>query len=50
MQKLAPDHTAAKLRDTEIMHKWWARMAPLMETHSDLSPVRTPLKGVVHQG
>ncbi len=49
VQKLAPDHTAAKLRDTELMRKWWAHMAPLMETHQDLSPVRSPLKEVFHQ-
>ncbi|MCU0777282.1 MAG: sulfatase-like hydrolase/transferase [Akkermansiaceae bacterium] len=49
VQKLAPDHTAAKLRDTELMRKWWAHMAPLMQTHADLSPVRTPLKELFHQ-
>jgi L-rhamnose mutarotase len=49
VQKLAPGHTAAKLRDTELMRKWWAHMAPLMETNPDLSPVRTPLKEVFHQ-
>jgi L-rhamnose mutarotase len=48
VQKLAPGHTAAKLRDTELMRKWWAHMAPLMETHPDQSPVRTPLKEVFH--
>jgi len=49
VQKLAPDHTAAKLRDTELMRKWWAHMAPLMDTNSDLSPVRASLKEVFHQ-
>lgn len=48
-QKLAPDHTAAKLRETGLMRKWWAHMAPLMETNSDLSPVRVPLSEVFHQ-
>jgi L-rhamnose mutarotase len=48
-QKLTPDHTAAKLRETDIMRKWWAHMAPLMETNPDLSPVRTPLKELFHQ-
>jgi L-rhamnose mutarotase len=48
-QKLVPDHTAAKLRETDIMRKWWAHMAPLMETNPDLSPVRTPLKEMFHQ-
>jgi L-rhamnose mutarotase len=49
VQKLAPENTAAKLRDTELMRKWWAHMAPLMETHPDNSPVRTALKEVFHQ-
>jgi L-rhamnose mutarotase len=49
VQKLAPNHTAAKLRETEIMRKWWAHMAPLMETNPDLSPVRVPLIEVFHQ-
>jgi L-rhamnose mutarotase len=49
VQKLAPDHTAAKLRETELMRKWWNHMAPLMETNPDQSPVRIPLKEVYHQ-
>ena len=49
VQKLAPGHTAAKLRETELMRKWWAHMAPLMETNPDLSPVRVPLEEVFHQ-
>lgn len=49
VQKLAPDHTAPKLRETEVMRKWWAHMAPLMETNPDLSPVRTPLPELFHQ-
>lgn len=49
IQKLAPDHTAAKLRETELMRKWWAHMAPLMETNPDLSPVRVPLTEIFHQ-
>jgi L-rhamnose mutarotase len=48
-QKLAPGHTAAKLRESEIMRKWWVHMAPLMETNPDLSPVRMPLDEVFHQ-
>jgi L-rhamnose mutarotase len=48
-QKLAPDHTAAKLRETKLMRKWWAHMAPLMETNPDLSPVRSPLSEIFHQ-
>jgi arylsulfatase len=49
VQKLAPENTASKLRETELMRKWWKHMAPLMETNPDLSPVRAPLKEVFHQ-
>ncbi|MEI7591007.1 MAG: L-rhamnose mutarotase, partial [Deltaproteobacteria bacterium] len=34
-QTLAPNHTAASLRENPIMRKWWAHMAPLMETNPD---------------
>lgn len=49
IQKLAANNTAAELRKTELMKKWWAHMAPLMEVNPDNSPVRTPLKEVFHQ-
>jgi L-rhamnose mutarotase len=49
VQKLAPNHTAANLRETELMRKWWAHMAPLMETNPDRSPVRIPLNEIFHQ-
>lgn len=44
VQKLTPDNTAAKLPQTEIVKKWWAYMAPLMEINPDNSPVVHPLK------
>ncbi|MBI9095157.1 MAG: L-rhamnose mutarotase [Sphaerochaeta sp.] len=31
-----------------IVQKWWAHMAPLMETHEDNSPVSIPLEEVFH--
>ncbi len=34
------------LRDQEIVKKWWAYMADLMETNADLSPVSTELSEV----
>ena len=49
VQKLAPNNTAAELRKTEILQKWWAYMAPLMEVNPDNSPVRVSLKEVFHQ-
>lgn len=36
------------LGNNEIVQKWWAYMADLMETYEDLSPVSIPLKEVFH--
>jgi L-rhamnose mutarotase len=36
------------LGSTEIVKKWWAYMADIMETNPDNSPVSTPLKEVFH--
>jgi L-rhamnose mutarotase len=49
VQKLAANNTAAELRKTELMQKWWAHMADIMEVNPDNSPVRVPLKQVFHQ-
>ena len=49
VQKVANNNTTAELRQSEIMHKWWDHMAPLMEVNPDNSPVRVPLKAVFHQ-
>ena len=43
VQKLTENNTAAKLPQTEIVKKWWAYMAPLMETNPDNSPMVKPL-------
>jgi L-rhamnose mutarotase len=37
-----------KLRQNEIMQRWWVYMADLMETNNDKSPVTHPLKLVFH--
>lgn len=37
-----------KLASTEINQKWWDFMEPIMETHSDNSPVTKNLKQVFH--
>lgn len=37
-----------ELASTEINRKWWAYMAPIMETHPDNSPVTKDLKMVFH--
>lgn len=49
VQKLSPNNTAAELRKTGLMQKWWAHMADIMEVNPDNSPVRVPLKQVFHQ-
>jgi L-rhamnose mutarotase len=48
VQKLSDDNTAADLPNTDIVKKWWAYMADIMETNSDHSPVFSPLKNVFH--
>lgn len=37
-----------KLRENEIMKRWWVHMADLMETNEDQSPVTHLLKLVFH--
>lgn len=49
VQKVAAHNTTAELRRTELMQKWWAHMADIMEVNPDNSPVRSPLKQVFHQ-
>ena len=48
VQKLNDGNTAAELPDLPIVRKWWDYMAPLMEVHSDNSPLAKPLKEVFH--
>jgi L-rhamnose mutarotase len=36
------------LGETDIVKKWWAYMAAVMETNPDNSPVSVPLKEVFH--
>ena len=47
-QKLAEDHTANRLKDLEIVRKWWDHMADLMEVHPDKIPIFKPLVEVFH--
>lgn len=44
----ADDHTLDALPDTEIMKRWWAHMADVMETDADNVPTQVPLKRVFH--
>jgi L-rhamnose mutarotase len=36
------------LEETEIVRKWWAYMADIMDTNPDQSPVSVPLPEVFH--
>lgn len=38
----------SEMAKTEINQKWWEFMEPVMETHSDKSPVSIDLKEVFH--
>ena len=41
-------HGMDELPDHEIMRKWWAYMADIMDTHEDDEPVAIPLTTVFH--
>ncbi|MDT8392007.1 MAG: L-rhamnose mutarotase [Lentisphaeria bacterium] len=49
VRKLTDDNSADDLPQTEIVKKWWAYMADIMETSPDNSPVCSPLREVFHQ-
>ena len=42
------DHTMDDLPDTEIMKRWWAHMADVMETDAHNVPTQIPLKRVFY--
>ncbi|MBD8489744.1 L-rhamnose mutarotase [Echinicola sp. CAU 1574] len=46
VQTISGDSSSQDLGSTEIVQKWWAYMADIMETHPDNSPVSVPLKEV----
>ncbi|GAB3650668.1 L-rhamnose mutarotase [Echinicola sediminis] len=46
VQTVSGDSSSQDLGSTEIVQKWWAYMADIMETHPDNSPVSVPLKEV----
>ncbi|GAB3955987.1 L-rhamnose mutarotase [Spirosoma harenae] len=48
VQKRIANHTADDLPGTDIMQKWWAYMADLMDTYPDNSPVAIRLENVFH--
>jgi len=48
VQKRTDNHSADRLPSHPVVQKWWAHMAPLMETHPDHAPVCGPLREVFH--
>ena len=48
VQKLSDDNTADHLPNTDIVKKWWAFMADIMEVNPDNSPVCISLNEVFH--
>lgn len=42
------DHEMDDLRSNDVMRRWWAHMADIMETHPDSEPVAVPLTPVFH--
>ena len=42
------DHGMEALPGTEIMQRWWAHMADIMETYPDNRPVAVDLETVFH--
>jgi L-rhamnose mutarotase len=42
------DHTLADLPRTEVMQRWWAMMADIMEARKDNVPVQVDLTPVFH--
>ena len=41
-------HAMARLPEQEIMQRWWASMADIMQTRADGAPVSEPLDLVFH--
>jgi len=48
VQKQADKNSVSDLPEHPIVKKWWAHMAPLMETNPDHSPVCGELTEVFH--
>lgn len=48
VQRQAGDASSQELGGTEIVQKWWAYMADIMETNPDNSPITVPLEELFH--
>lgn len=47
-QKVSGEGGSQDLGQTEIVQKWWAYMADIMEVNPDQSPISTPLEEVFY--
>ncbi|HQS05941.1 MAG TPA: L-rhamnose mutarotase [Daejeonella sp.] len=48
VQTLSGTNNSQDLSKTEIVKKWWAYMADIMDTNEDNSPISKPLELVFH--
>lgn len=48
VQKTSGDHGSQELVDSEIVQRWWAYMADIMETNPDNSPKSKALTEMFH--
>lgn len=48
VQKQRSGQSSQDLGTTEVVKRWWAYMADIMDTHPDNSPVSIPLTPVFH--
>jgi len=48
VQQITGEGDSQELGKTEIVQKWWAYMADIMETNPDNSPISKPLIEVFH--
>lgn len=48
VQTLSGDNSSQDLRKNDIVKKWWAFMADIMDTNEDNSPISKPLGLVFH--
>ena len=48
VQKVSGDGGSQDLGTTEIVKRWWAYMADIMETNPDNSPISTPMPEVFY--
>ncbi|MBP1653255.1 MAG: L-rhamnose 1-epimerase [Bacteroidetes bacterium] len=48
VQQQSGGQSSQELGTTEVVKRWWAYMADIMETNEDHSPVSIPLESVFH--